>query len=129
MIKPRIGIYCREETMNPSSTLTSMRILLVESNESVRDSLGLAFEHTGCNMKSVDSAEKAIKAFRTEHFDIVISDFRLPEYDGLAFFKLINAFPQHCLKVLISTVISKDMIAKSKAAGVHKVIEKTFTFK
>ena len=115
--------------MNPSSTLSSMRVLLVESNEWVRDSLSLAFEKTGCAAKAVDSAEKAIVALGKEHFDIVISDFRLPEYDGLAFFKLKDTFPQHCLKVLISTAVSKDMITKSKAAGVHKVIEKPFAFK
>ena len=115
--------------MNPSSTLRSMRILLVECDESVRDSLDLAFKHAGCNTKSADSAEKAVKALGKERFDIVISDFRLPEHDGLAFFKLKDTFPQHCLKILISHVINKDMITKSKAAGVHKVIEKPFAFK
>jgi DNA-binding NtrC family response regulator len=115
--------------MNPSSTLSSMKILLVESNEWVRDSLSLAFEKTGCTTKAVDFAEKAIKALRKEHFDIIISDFRLPEYDGLAFFNLTNIFPQDCLKVLISTGVSKDMINESKAAGVHEVIEKPFAFK
>ena len=115
--------------MNPSSTLKSMMILLVENNESVRDSMGMAFEQASCNIKSVDSAEKAVKALRKERYDIVISDFRLLEYDGLAFFNLKDTFPQHCLKVLMSTYISKDMFTKSKTAGVHKVIEKPFAFK
>ncbi len=115
--------------MKINRTLESLRILLVECNEWVRDSLSFAFERTGCDIIAVDSVGKAVKAIRKEQFDIIVCDFNLPEYSGLDFFKLKDTFEKTCMKILISTEVTKNMINESKAGGVHEVIEKPFEFK
>ena len=51
--------------------------LLVDDDGLIRDSLSMAFLSRGCDLKAVESAEKGIEVLKNEHFDIIISDFKL----------------------------------------------------
>ena len=58
------------------------RILLVEDEESLRDSLKLNLELEDYEVVATDNGKDAIKYFREQHFDLAILDVMLPEVDG-----------------------------------------------
>ena len=61
----------------------SKRILVVDDDAAIRDSLRLTLERAGYRATTVDGGEKAIDAFRTDQFDLVLLDLKMPEMDGI----------------------------------------------
>jgi two-component system alkaline phosphatase synthesis response regulator PhoP len=58
-------------------------ILLVEDEESLRETLKLNLEMEGYEVTAVDNGKKAVKAFQQEYFDCILLDIMMPEADGL----------------------------------------------
>lgn len=58
-------------------------VLLIEDHETTRITLAGILEREGCKVTSVASAGAAREELRGEEFDVVISDLRLPDGDGM----------------------------------------------
>jgi two-component system alkaline phosphatase synthesis response regulator PhoP len=62
---------------------TKASILLVEDEESLRETLKLNLELEGYEMTTVDNGPGALKMVKNEHFDLIILDIMLPDMDGI----------------------------------------------
>jgi len=58
-------------------------VLLVEDHETTRVTLAGVLENEGCKVTAVASAGAAREKVREEEFDLVITDLRLPDGDGM----------------------------------------------
>jgi two-component system alkaline phosphatase synthesis response regulator PhoP len=59
-----------------------MRILLVEDEESIRDTVKLNLELENYEVVTTGNGREAIKFFHEQHFDLLLLDVMLPEIDG-----------------------------------------------
>lgn len=59
-----------------------MRILLVEDEESLRETLKLNLELESYEVVASANGKDALKRFKEQHFDLLILDVMLPEVDG-----------------------------------------------
>jgi DNA-binding NtrC family response regulator len=64
-------------------TKNTRTVLLVEDHETTRITLSGVIEREGCKVTSVASAGAAREKLREEEFDLVITDLRLPDGDGM----------------------------------------------
>ena len=62
--------------------MNTTRILLVEDEQSLADTIKLNLELEGCKIVTANDGRKALKSFKNERFDLVILDVMLPELDG-----------------------------------------------
>jgi two-component system, OmpR family, alkaline phosphatase synthesis response regulator PhoP len=62
--------------------MSTTRILLVEDEQSLADTIKLNLELEGHKVVTANDGKKALKAFKTERFNLVILDVMLPEMDG-----------------------------------------------
>lgn len=115
--------------MNLFYKLQKMKMLLIDDDEWIRDSMSLFFENEGCSLLALETAEEGIAELQRQPYDIIISDYRLPGMDGITFFKQIQKSVQNSLKLLITAYGSEEVISEAKNAGVHDYIEKPFTTK
>jgi DNA-binding NtrC family response regulator len=113
--------------MDLFNKLKNMKILLIDDDEWIRDSLTLFFESEGCYLKALETAEEGLKTLKNENYDIMIVDYRLPDINGLEFFKRIQESHPNAFKILITAYGSKELLSKAKEMGVHDFIEKPFT--
>jgi two-component system alkaline phosphatase synthesis response regulator PhoP len=60
----------------------NIRILLVEDEQSLSDTIKLNLELEGYKVQAVVDGKKALRAFRQERFDLIVLDVMLPEMDG-----------------------------------------------
>ena len=111
------------------SMLRQMKILLIDDDEWIRDSLGLYFEGEGCHLLAVETAEEGVEELKKQDYDIVMVDYRLPGMDGLEFLRRIQKTQPHALKVLITAYRSEGVVSKALKMGVQDFIEKPFTTK
>ena len=113
--------------MDLFTKLKSMKILLIDDDEWIRDSLKLFFESEGCQIIALETAEEGLKALQCESYDIIITDYKLPGMDGLTFLEQIQASHANAVKILITAYKSKDVVSQAKKIGVQGLIAKPFT--
>jgi DNA-binding NtrC family response regulator len=106
-----------------------MKILLIDDDEWIRDSLGLYFEDEGCQLLALETAEEGIEALKKEDYDIIVTDYRLPGMDGLEFLKRIQETQPNALKVLITAYRNKEVVSEAVKMGINDFIDKPFTAK
>ena len=112
--------------MNLFVQLKKMKLLLIDDDEWIRDSMRLFFESEGCDLVTLETAEEALERIEKQPFDIIISDFRLPGMDGIELFKRIPGSCRSTLKILITAYMNEKVVSAAKKVGVHDMIEKPF---
>jgi len=113
--------------MNLFEKLKTMRILLIDDDEWVRDSLKLFFESEGCHITPLETAEEGLELLRNQKYDIIITDYWLPGINGLDFLKRIGKSTGDAVKILITAYGSHEVLAEAKNLGIHSLIAKPFT--
>ena len=68
----------------------AQRVLLVEDEEHLLNTIKLNLELEGLSVNAIDNGRKAIEEFKKQAFDLVILDVMLPEMDGFAICKEIR---------------------------------------
>ena len=113
--------------MNLYEKLRSMKILLIDDDEWIRDSLKIFFESEGCLIDAFETAEEALKALKKQPYDIIMVDYRLPGMDGLDFLKRISELYPNVKKILITAYGNSALISEAMQVGIQDFIEKPFT--
>ena len=57
-------------------------VLLIEDDKIMRISLEDALKYAGYDVSSFETGNEALRAFKSAPFDVVVTDFRLPDLDG-----------------------------------------------
>jgi len=105
----------------------NMKILLVDDDEWIRDSLSLFFEAEGCNLLAFETAEEGMEAIKKQAYDIVVSDYKLPGMDGLEFLRRVKEKRPNAFEVLITAYANCEILKEAKMIGVQDIILKPFT--
>jgi putative nucleotidyltransferase with HDIG domain len=77
-------------------------ILLVDDDEIFRPALQKTLERLGHGVTSATNGADAWRALSAEHFDLVISDIRMPEMDGIELTRRIKESPRPVPVLLIT---------------------------
>lgn len=115
------------EDMGLFSKLRNMKILLVDDDEWIRDSLSVFFEAEGCHLLALETAEEALQVLNRQSYDIIISDYRLPGMDGLELLSRIGNSHPHAMKVLFIAYGNTDVVCEASSIGIDRLIQKPFT--
>jgi DNA-binding NtrC family response regulator len=113
--------------MDLFSKIREMKILLIDDDEWIRDSLSIFFEAEGCHVLALETAEEGLSAIKDHTFDLIIVDYKLPGLDGLEFLKRIHNTQPGAIKVLITAYRDENVVSEAKKLKVHGFIEKPFT--
>jgi DNA-binding NtrC family response regulator len=115
--------------MNLFSKLKNKKILLVDDDEWIRDSLTLYFDTEGCQMIAVETAEEGMELLKQQDYDIILLDYKLPGIDGLTFSREIQEICPDAIKILITAYKNKKIVSEAVNVGIQDLIDKPFTIK
>ena len=62
-----------------------MRLLIVDDDAGLRQSLGLLLGESGYQVEAESDPERALQRAAAETFDLILCDVRMPKMDGLTF--------------------------------------------
>ena len=113
--------------MDVFSKLRKMKILLIDDDEWIRDSLSIFFEAEGCQLMAFETAEEGIDELKDQTYDLIIVDYKLPGLDGLEFIKRTQNALSDAIKVLITAYRNDKVVSEAKKLKVQGFIEKPFT--
>jgi len=109
--------------------LKNMNILLVDDDEWIRDSLSMYFESEDCRISVQETAENALAELERRKFDVIITDYKLPGMDGIAFLEKVKISHPNAVKIMITAYVSEIDVRRAKQAGAQDLIPKPFTSK
>jgi len=115
--------------MDLFARLQGMRVLLVEDDQWIRDSLRRFFANENCALMAVETGEDALEIIKGKACDIIITDYRLPGMDGLEFLKKAQRLNprDRVKKILLTAYMTEAVISEAFRLGVHEFIEKPFS--
>jgi DNA-binding NtrC family response regulator len=67
--------------------LNRNKILIIDDDESVRKVLGFILEDAGYDVSKASSGDQGIESIKSERPDLVITDMKMPDGDGMTFLK------------------------------------------
>ena len=102
------------------------RILLIDDDAGIRDSMRMPLEYEGYEYSSAASAEDGIAAIQRESPDIVFLDIKMPGMDGLEALTRIRAIDESLPVVMISAHGSASVGAEATRRGAVDFVEKPF---
>lgn len=107
-----------------NKTFYNQNILIVDDSSFALEQLVKILDSYADNIFSADSAKKALKIFEKEDIDIVITDYSMPEINGIEFSKKLISLDPNVSIVLISALDEKNMLKEAIAIGVKQYIAK-----
>lgn len=75
--------FHKEERVMPSEELKKVKVLYVEDEEMIRESLAMLLRRYVPHLILASNGEEGLECFKNENPDIVVSDIRMPKMDGL----------------------------------------------
>jgi DNA-binding NtrC family response regulator len=100
------------------------KILIAEDNELNRENLAQLLRKEGYEIKTVSDGREGIEAFLDDKFDLVITDLRMPNVDGLEFLKYIKNANRDNLAIMITGYGTINSAVESMKLGAFDFITK-----
>jgi signal transduction histidine kinase len=82
-----------DETLEGSSTLSGVRILVVDDEEDAREAMVVLLRQAGATVAAAGSAAEALESLRARAPDLLLSDIAMPGEDGYALIRRVRALP------------------------------------
>ncbi|MCU0694962.1 MAG: response regulator [Myxococcaceae bacterium] len=104
-----------------------MRILVVDDSRAMRSLVCRALKAAGYEqLREAGNGAEALQSIDAQPVDFVLTDWNMPEMDGLALVKALQERPS--VKVgMVTSECTAEMISTARAAGARFVVNKPFT--
>jgi len=105
------------------------RILLIDDEYPIIDSFKTGLGQLGYSVKSFLNSQEALAEFSSnpEAFDIVITDYTMPQITGVEITGSIRKINPHIPVIMISGYIDRRLEDLSREAGINEIIRKPIT--
>jgi DNA-binding response OmpR family regulator len=105
-----------------------MKILIAEDDAVTRFVLTGTLEKLGHEVVAMENGHQAWAAFKNDHFPVLISDWLMPEMDGLSLCRHIRSVPQdkYTVIILLTSLGGKSNYLDAIYAGADDFMTKPF---
>ncbi|WP_342361716.1 response regulator [Terrarubrum flagellatum] len=108
----------------------ALKVLIVDDQNSVRQVARLTLEEIGIkHVYESENGKEALEIAGVQPLDLIISDFNMPEMDGLALLRAVRAHPtaRRLPFILLTGRGDRELVVKAAQAGVNNYLVKPFT--
>jgi DNA-binding response OmpR family regulator len=112
-------------TKDTTPLTTKNRILLIDDDKAILRSIGLVLEKNGFSVDKVETGKEAIEKIKTQTYDVLLVDLKLPDMEGTDLLSKIN-LPQ-AVKIMFtgfpSLVSGMQAMDRGVDAYLHKPVK------
>lgn len=101
-----------------------MHVLVVDDEEGLRITMAANLELEGFVVTEAENGLQAVELARTTTFDLVLSDMRMPEMNGLGLVRRLKAMHPETPVVLMTGFENEETIRDAVSEGVFTVLTK-----
>ena len=88
----------------------SARILVVDDERSMREMLAILLKREGHEVSVAENGQAAIALLNKHPFDLVVSDARMPDLDGLEVLRHARSINPSVIAIMITAYGSPDLL-------------------
>jgi signal transduction histidine kinase len=100
------------------------QILLVDDDESVRVTMQAILESDGYTVTAVDQGARALKLLHEYTFDLVLTDLRMEDVDGLTVLAEVQRVAPETIAIMLTGYASLESAVKSLQEGAYAYLVK-----
>ena len=101
-------------------------ILIVDDEESVRDSLYNWFIEDGYRVETAENAKVALALVEEKTFDIILADIKMPGMDGMEMHRRIKSLNKEPIFIIMTAFASVDTAVQALKDGAFDYVTKPF---
>jgi two-component system, NtrC family, response regulator PilR len=101
-------------------------LLIVDDEQSYRQLLSLVFETEGHSVRTAMNGREALEMLQAQPADLIISDVRMPDMDGIALLRAARELYQDIGIVLMTAFATVDTAREAFKLGADDFIQKPF---
>jgi DNA-binding NtrC family response regulator len=106
--------------------MASERILIVDDEEGMRRLLGRILTREGYDTTTAANGAEALRLVASERFDLVVTDIKMPEMDGLQLLQEIREYEPSLPVIVITAYGTIENAVQALRAGAYDYIAKPF---
>lgn len=112
-----------------SQSLTGKTILFVDDEPLIREILCFEYQRYGAKTLEASNGKEALKILESEKIDLVFTDIRMPDGDGIELINAINSQLKYRPSIYVFSGFTHEAPEKIKGLGVDKYFNKPVDFK
>lgn len=97
--------------------IKTAKALVVDDDAQIGEVISAAFERIGLESEVISSPLKAIDFFKTYMPDVVISDLKMPEMDGIELIAILKEIDPHISTILMTGFGTKETVIEAFTHG------------
>lgn len=101
-------------------------ILIVDDEDSVRDSLLNWFLEDGYEVEAAENAKKALQLLEEKNFNIILADIKMPGMDGLELHRRIRSLNRETIVIIMTAFASVETAVQALKDGAFDYVTKPF---
>jgi len=102
------------------------RVLVADDERSMRDLLAIMLKQAGHDVALAEGGAEAIEALKREPFDLIVTDLRMREVDGLAVLRAAKEHSPQTVVLVITAFASTETAVEAMKLGAYDYITKPF---
>lgn len=101
-----------------------MKILVVDDEENIRTIIKRAFQKEGFIVNTASSGNEALKELSKTSYDLVITDLKMPDGDGINLLKQIHSlYPETMVMVITAYASTESAVEAMKAGAIDYIVK------
>jgi DNA-binding NtrC family response regulator len=107
-------------------SVTRGRLLVIDDEEDIREMLEFVLSRNGYDVETVDGGLAAVAMVRARHFDVAITDMRMPVMDGLETLTVLKEIEPGIEVIVVTGYASEETAAECVRRGAYGYLRKPF---
>ncbi len=105
----------------------NLRALVVDDEESVCEAVKAILETEGFEVTTATNGRDGVELVRKNTYDLIISDLKMPEMDGLQFYDKVREIEKRSIFVVMTAYTNLFPAVDAVSRGIYDYLQKPFT--